>query len=386
MGFDLAVLVAGALAAASIAYVAIAAVCVRRFAVQARLPSNHAPPATVLKPLFGAEPLLYESLRTFFVQDYPDYQIVFGVTDAGDPARAVAERLIAEFPARDAVVVTDSRVNGRNPKISNLINMMAAVRHDVLAISDSDIAVGPDYLSRVVAPLADPAVGAVTCAYIARAAAPCLAARLASQHINDWFLPSVMVARTLGQANFCMGSTMAVRRDSLAEIGGLAALRNELADDYMLGRRLAERGRRVVLADRLVETVVSETDLRATARHELRWARTIRGVEPAKYAASCIENTVSMCALAALILMAAGAGLAAATVFAAGIAARLALHAYVHAKLAMPDRRLWLVPFRDLMSLCLFAASFLGREVVWRGRTLTTDRSGTLIETGQRAP
>ncbi len=291
---------AGALGAAAIGYAAFAALCVRRYARQDRGAPAFAPPVTVLKPLYGAEPELYECLRGFFTQDYPDYQIVFGVSDPGDPARAVAERLMAEFPGRDATMVVSSRVNGRNPKISNLINMLGAARHDMLAISDADIAVGTDYLARVVAPLAERQVGAVTCPYTARAAHPRLAARLACMHINDWFLPSVLVARALGQVQFCMGSTMAVRRDSLAAIGGLAALRDELADDYMLGRRLVAHGYRVVLADRLVETVVSETTLSAVARHELRWARTIRGVEPAKYAASMLENTVSVAALAAL--------------------------------------------------------------------------------------
>jgi ceramide glucosyltransferase len=380
------VLAAVALGASALAYMAVAAWCVGRFARRARPATGFAPPVTVLKPLYGAEPELYESLRGFFAQDYPDYQILFGLAGPDDPARAVAARLIAEFPERDAEIVTAARVAGRNPKISNLINMLPAARHGFLVISDADIAVTPDYLARVAAPFADPAVGAVTCPYTARAARPGLAASLACQHINDWFLPSVLVARALGQVNFCMGSTMAARSDALTAIGGLAALKDELADDYMLGRRLVARGYRVVLADRLVETVVSETEMSAVASRELRWARTIRGVEPAKYVASCLEHTISMTALAGLVLLLAGAGGAGAAMLAAGIAARLALHAYVHSRLAIPEMRFALVPLRDVLSFCIWAASFFGRAVVWRDRTLTTDRSGTLIDTQQRAP
>ena len=381
-------LAAGALGAGAIAYVAIAAWCVRRFARPAPSARAYSPPVTILKPLYGAEPELASSLRGFFTQSYADYQIVFGVSDPDDPARAVAEGLIAAFPDRDAKIVIASRANGQNPKISNLINMLPAARHDILVISDADIAVTPEYIEHVVAPFADPEVGAVTSPYAARPARPCLASRLACQHINDWFLPSVLVARALGQVNFCMGSTMAVRRQALASIGGLAALRDELADDYMLGRRVTEAGYRVVLADRLVETVVSETALPAVAHHELRWARTIRGVEPAKYVASVMENTISVAALAALVLGLSGAGWgAAATLLAAALAARLALHSYVHSRLGIPGRSYALVPVRDVMSFLIWAASFFGRRVVWRDRTMTTDRRGTLVNTGeQRAP
>lgn len=388
MGSDIATLAAGLAGASALAYVAIAAVCVHRFARQRRPEAGFAPPVTVLKPLYGAEPELASCLRGFFAQTYPAYQLVFGVTDPADPAREVAEALIASFPGGDARLVIGGRGTARNPKIGNLLNMLPAARHDILVISDADIAVTPDYLARVVAPFADPKVGAVTCPYTARPARPGLAARLACQHINDWFLPSVLVARALGQVNFCMGSTMAVRREALAAIGGLAALRDELADDYMLGRKLTDAGYRVVLADRLVETVASETQISAVAHHELRWARTIRGVEPMKYLASVLEDTMSMTALAALVLLLAGAGwIAAVAMLAAGTAARLALHAYVHAALAIPDRRLALVPLRDAFAFAIWAASFFGRNVRWRDRRMTTDRRGTLINTGeQRAP
>ncbi len=388
MASNIAALAAGALGAGALGYAGFAAWCVDRYARWERPAASFAPPATILKPLYGAEPGLYENLRGFFTQAYPGWQIVFGVADPADPARAVAERLIAAFPERDATLVVGRRTTGRNPKISNLINMLEAARHDVLVISDADIAVMPDWLARVVSPLADPAVGAVTCPYTARPATTGLAARLAAMHIDDWFLPSVLVARALGQVNFCMGSTMAVRRDALAAIGGLAALKDELADDYMLGRRLTEHGYRVVLADRMVETVVSETALSAVAHHELRWARTIRGVEPAKYAASVLENTVSVTALAALGLWASGAGgEAAAAMLAAGLLARGALHGWVHARLAIPGRHFALVPLRDALSIFIWAASFFGRSVTWRDLRLATDRRGTLINTErQRAP
>jgi len=370
------------LSVASLGYLAGAILSVARYNPHARAQgAGPLPPVTVLKPLCGDEPALYENLASFFSIDYPAYQIVLGVRDANDPALAVVERLKRDFPARAVAVVVNSQVHGTNLKISNLINMMPSARHDVLVIADSDIRVEPGYLRQVVAGLADPAVGVVTCAYLARPLRPSLACQLAALQINEWFMPSVLVARGLGRANFCMGSTMAVRRDSLAAIGGLEALKDLLADDYMLGRLMVERGYQVEMAPGLVETTVPEERLQPVIRHELRWARTIRTVEPASYAGSALMYTSAMTLIAAGLFLLGGLSLGFSLLpLAAAVAGRLALHGLVRRKLRTAAAGWWLVPIRDILSFGVWAASFAGRSVIWRGQHLEVDAQGVLTE------
>jgi ceramide glucosyltransferase len=366
------------LEAAALGYVGVANWRLRRFAQVEPPPRNFAPAVTLLKPLCGLEPELYENLRSFCLLDYPGAQIVFGVQDPGDPALQVAERLKAEFPQVEVATVVDRRRHGSNPKVSNLINMMPAARHDVLVLSDSDIRVPPDYLARVVAPLAGPGIGAVTCPYTAHPATPSLVARLASLQINDWFLPSVLVASRLDDVGFCMGSTIALRRDALQAIGGFRALRDVLADDYEIGRRLIACGYRVALSDCVVETLASEVAAKELLLHELRWARTIRTVRPFGFAGLCITCTISMCVLAALLLAGAGT-VARIAMVTAGLLARLVLHLHVASRFAVPRGPVWLLPVRDALSLGIWAASFIGRRVSWRGQRFAVRQDGSLV-------
>jgi ceramide glucosyltransferase len=290
---------------------------------------------------------------------------------------------VTEFPNRRAWLVVDSRESGTNPKVSNLINMYQAAKHDVLVLADSDIHVSPDYLSRVVAPLADRRVGAVTCLYRARPAVRGFGARLACLHINHWFLPGVIVAREAGHTGFCMGSTIALRREALASIGGLEALKDTLADDHRIGRMLADRGYRVVLSDCVVETMIAETDVRSVLRRELRWARTIRSVEPAAYAASSLQFTLSVCLIAAASLALTDGNLfQAGAIVVAGAGARYMLHRNVKKRLRVVSANVGTVAVRDILSFAIWTASFFGRDVVWRERLLTVDRSGNLMTKG----
>ena len=222
------------LAAGSMLYTMVALLAVR---AKSRSPSpalDVAPSVTVLKPLCGAEPETYDYLRSFCTQNYPDFQVVFGVADGNDPAVRIVERLQAEFPHRDLQIVVDRRLHGTSRKVSNLVNMMPLARHEFFVISDSDVRVGRDYLAQIVAPLLEKDVGVVTCSYrgIERAG---LWSLLGSQFINEWFIPSVRVAALSGSRSFVSGSTIAIRREVLARIGGFMAIANQLADDYRLG-------------------------------------------------------------------------------------------------------------------------------------------------------
>jgi ceramide glucosyltransferase len=333
------------------------------------------PAVTVLKPLCGDEPELYENLRSFCDQDYPEYQIVFGVRDTADPSVAVARRLQEEFTPHTVAVVVDARVIGDNLKVSNLANMLPAARHDCLFIADSDIRVGRDYLRRVVGPLNDPGVGVVTCPYRGRPVGS-LWSRLGAMFINEWFLPSVLVARALGSSAFSFGSTLALRRASLDAVGGFAALADHLADDYLLGKLTRRRGLRTVLSPYLVETVVHEPGAAALLRHELRWARTIRTVQPWGYAGSWLTYTFPVSLAGAVLIHSLPWSVALPLL---ALTLRVVLHYTARNGLQLADPPfVWLVPLRDILCFIIWSGGFLNRRVTWRRQELAVRNDGRI--------
>jgi ceramide glucosyltransferase len=335
-------------------------------------------PVTILKPLHGEDAQLYENLRSFCEQRHTAYQIVFGVRDMDDRAIPVVERLIAEFPDKDLALVVDPTIVGNNFKVSNLENMMALAKNDVFVIADSDMHVAPDYLGAVTAPLADPAVGLVTCLYRGRPVEG-VWSRLGAMFVNNAFLPSAVIGEAMRPGNACFGATMALRRDTYDAIGGFASLRDQLADDYALGAAVRRIGRKIVLSRYLVDTVIAEPDLGALFRHELRWARTIRLLAPFLFAGSVLTHPVAL-ALAAALLD--GLSLPTLAILALVLACRLATVRLVDRALALPLTSLWLVPLRDLLSFGVFVASFLGNQVAWRNRTFRIAADGRLVTDG----
>jgi ceramide glucosyltransferase len=336
---------------------------------------GHLAPITVLKPLYGAEPLLEEALATLCVQEHPEYQIVFGVQDEADPAAAVVRRLQARFPACDIALVIDPRRHGANGKVGNLINMLGAARHPVLAIADSDLHVRPDYLTRLLAALAEPGTGLVTTLYAGLPATDCLAARLGATQITHTFLPGALLARALGRQD-CLGATMVLRRETLVRIGGFQALVDHLADDNALGRLVSGLGLAVRLAATVPATTVPETTVRALLRHELRWARTIRALAPVPFAASVLQYPLVWAALAVL---ASGGAVWALLLFLAAWRVRAKLARGIDRALApmLPGVAIappvWLLPLRELMSVLVLAGGFTGSRVDWRGHTMNAD-------------
>ncbi|MBC7636582.1 MAG: bacteriohopanetetrol glucosamine biosynthesis glycosyltransferase HpnI [Acetobacteraceae bacterium] len=335
------------------------------------------PGVTVLKPLYGDEALLEVALASNFRQTYPEFQLVFGVKSPDDAALGVVERLRARFPDVDVAVVICPDEHGANRKIGNLINMLSAAKHDVLVIADSDVHVAPTYLGRLVACLALPQVGLVTTLYTGLAASRTMVARLGATAISHGFLPGALLARELGRQD-CLGATMALRRDTLGKIGGLRTLVDHLADDYMLGRLVLAHGLRVHLADAVVATTVPETRFGHLFRHELRWARTIRAVEPIGFAASAVQYPLAWAAFAVVlsggaIWAVAGFGVAwlGRALIARGLDARLGL---AKSALATPAP-FWLLPLRDLMSILIMLASVGSDRVEWRGTEMHADHA-----------
>lgn len=321
-----------------------------------------APSVTVLKPVAGVESGLYEYLASFCNQDYPNYEVVFCLHDKDDPAAVIVERIRTDYVRTKIRVAFGHNDAMANPKIANLAKPGAEPNDEIVVIADSDVIVTPDYLRAIAAEFATESTGATTCLY---GAIPndTLVSDLGSMHVEDEFAPSVLVALALGPLRFCMGATMAVRRDVLERIGGLEALGPYLADDHELGELVAKTGSDVTLCPYTVKTSVLETDLRDLWDHELRWARTKRAQAPAGYAFSFVMYPLPF-AFALLLLAPSWPSL---TLFIYIATLRWFLH--VASRSALRNNRpsrWWLVPARELMSLAIWVVSMFGKSVIWR--------------------
>jgi len=340
------------------------------------------PAITVLKPLHGREPSLEANLESFFRQDYPaPFQIVFGVQDPNDPAIVVVESLKSRFPRIDAVLVCDGRRRGANPKVANLINMEGAIQHDVLVLSDSDIAVEPDYLRRIAASLSPDNIGGVTCVYTGWAAAG-FVSRLSAMGVSYHFLPNVIVGVGLKLAAPCFGSTIAFKEPLFRELGGFSRFADQLADDHAMGKAIRDKGYEVAIPAFAVRHAATETVWREWFLHELRWMRTIRTVDPAGHAGSVVTHAIPL-SLLGLILT--GAQAMAVFALAATFLARAMLKWRLDRVFAKPAGPYWLLPLRDVLSFCVFLASLFGGSVVWQNESLTVREDGALnsVEIGQ---
>jgi ceramide glucosyltransferase len=301
--------------------------------------------------------------------------MVFGVRSPSDGALPIVRALIAEHPERDIALVVDSRVSGRNLKVANLVNMLPAARHDILVFADSDMRVGRDYLATVTAALRDPAIGLVTCLYRGLPTGG-LWSGLGALHINFDFLPSALLGEALGAGGGCFGATIALRRAVLERIGGLAVVRDELADDHRIGTAVRDAGFATALSPYMVETSVSERSLKCLWQHELRWARTVRLMAPLGFAGSIVTHTV---AIAALLAIACGLSLTSLAFLAMSCVLRWASAGAIARKLRLPVAGLWLLPVRDLLSFAVFIGSFCGRNVSWRDQLFRIEPGGRII-------
>ena len=340
--------------------------------------SSALPPVSILKPLKGTDPEMYESLRSHCLQDYPEYEIIFGVSDLKDPAIQFVERVHAEFPKRTIRLVYCGKTLGANTKISNLAQMVAEARYEIFLVNDSDIRVEPDYLRRVIAPLANPKTGMVTCLYRGIASST-LGSRLESLGIGTDFAAGVLGARLLENGiRFGLGSTLAFRRRDLKAIGGFEVLADYLGDDYELGRRLSALGLKVELSPVVVETFLPPYRLRELLQHQLRWARNIRDSRRGGYVGLGLTFGIPW-ALLALALSLGGSW--AWTLLAAVLILRVAVAIAVGWSV-LRDRQvwrlLWLIPLRDCVGLGIWLAGFFGHTIIWRGEKFQL-RKGRLV-------
>jgi ceramide glucosyltransferase len=355
----------------------------RRFPLHQRLARAPAfsPAVTLLKPLKGCDPATEACLRSWFVQDYAgQVQILLGVAAADDPVCEIVRRLLHEFPSIDAQLVVCGPLLGANLKASKLVELERLAKHEVLVISDADVRVPPDLLTNSIAPLEGPEVGLVNCFY--RLANPTtLAMQWEAIAINADFWSQVLQSQSLKPLNFALGAVMATRRQQLREIGGFAGLADCLADDYLLGHRIARGGHRITLSPVVVECWAEPMTWGAVWKHQLRWARTIRVCQPLPYFFSILSNP-TFWPLLWLVVNPAKPVVA----FSAGC---WLLRAWTASDL---QRRLtqtracwysgWLALVKDLLQIAIWLLAFLGNRIEWRGERMRLRRDGTLVKEG----
>jgi len=367
-----------AIAVMGSAYQLLAAFAVRRLVSRPRPIPRERPPVTLLKPLCGDEWELTRNLKSFCALDYPVTQLVCGVRQEDDPAAAIVRTLRQQLPDADIALVAADVQHGTNNKVSNVINMMSAAKHDLLVLSDSDMLVDPHYLDAVVAAMEQPGVGLATCLYLG-APAPGVWSAIGAAGINFWFLPSASVSKLLGGKTGCYGATIAMNRKTLAAIGGFEAVKNQLADDYALGDLVQRSGRQVAVVPYFPATVIDEPTFGALYRHELRWARTIRNTAPWGFAGSIITHPLPFAVLG--LALGSVAGLPwpmLLSVLASAWLCRLGLLTFVSRRLGAPKLHWWLLLPRDALSVAILVAAFFGRSVSWRSSAFRVDKVGAL--------
>jgi ceramide glucosyltransferase len=376
------------LAVAGMGYFLAALIAARIFLSQRRKPlAAFAPGVSILKSLKGLDPGMIDAFRSHCRQSYAgDFELLFGVSSLSDPAAAAVQQLQAEFPHLSIRLIECPQRLGTNGKVSSLIQLLPHARHNFLLINDSDITVSPRYLERVMACFSPNAVssgktakevGLVTALYRGRAHHT-LASTLEALGIATDFHAGVLLSRWIeGGLHYGFGSTLALRRETLNKIGGLAPLVDHLADDYELGARISAAGYRVALSAEVVETNIAAYGWRGFLNHQLRWARTVRDARPWGYTGLIFTHGLGW---ALLNVLASGASLLSLWLLGMSFFLRLALAMTVGAEV-LSDRQvlhsLWLLPLRDLIAMGVWVAGFAGNTIVWRGQRFLL-KNGTL--------
>lgn len=370
-------IVLAALVAGSLVYCVLTVLAALRYRSVIPTTAVERPPISILKPLAGVDDGLEDNLRSFFEQQYPYFEILFAVRSASDPAIEVVERLRARYPAIPSRLIITGEPPYPNAKVYSLDLMLAAASHDLIVMADSDIRVTPAMLATLAAEFADPALGMATCPYRA-VPGPSFWSTLEAVGLNTEFIGGVLVARMLDGMKFALGPTIAARRATLAGIGGFDAVKDFLAEDFVMGNRAAEMGYGVILSSYVIEHRIGAQKLGANLRHRLRWNRSTRRSRPWGYVGQLFTNPLPL----ALLFW------AAAPEWWVVVALTLIFRAtagWATAGVALADplvRRLWwLVPLQDLASFAAWLGGFFGNTITWRGRKyyLQADGRFTLV-------
>ncbi|HEV2366140.1 MAG TPA: bacteriohopanetetrol glucosamine biosynthesis glycosyltransferase HpnI [Caulobacteraceae bacterium] len=372
--FAAAALLAVIAGAGSVYWIAAGAVAARFLGRPADAPAAF-PAVSVLRPMRGDQPGLSRALDSLAAIAWPaPLQFVFGFQDQTDPALPVVQAWKQSNTGLDVEIVVDERPHGANLKIANLINMYARARYAVVAVSDADIAVPAAYLTSIAAALEGAQVGAVSFYYRGEGVFGRWSG-LSAMAISYNFLPNAIFGEAVGLAKPCFGSTIALSRDVLRAIGGFEAFGDRLADDYEIGRAVRSAGKRVVLPPMFVTHLCGEASLAELIAHELRWAVTIRTVDPAGHAGSLLTHPVALALIATALAGFAPWSLA---VLASALAARLFAKGRIDSFAGASSGPAWLLPARDILSFCVWAASLAAGRIAWAGQSYAVDAAGRL--------
>jgi ceramide glucosyltransferase len=343
--------------------------------------SGPLPAATMMKPLCGMEPRLEENLESFFLQDYPEFEILFGTRDASDPALNVVRRLCTRYPHVPVRIVFSGKPSKANAKVCTLQRMFAQASHKYVVISDSDVRVGKDYLRRVVTPLLDQETGLVMCLYRGVPTGGFWAG-LEALGMSVEMTAGVVAASSIGEINFALGPTMATRREVVKHIGGIGVLADYCADDYVLGNLVAKLGRKVVISDNVIDHYVVNRSFQASLLHQMRWTMSTRFSIPVGHASSVLSYAMPFGLLAAIAGAYSGHGALGASLLGWTLINRMLMSVSVGWGVVRDRRALifcWLYPLRDLMGFGFWLASYAGDTVEWRGEKYRLVRGGRMI-------
>jgi ceramide glucosyltransferase len=355
------------LALAPFVYYLSAIVAALRFYRNSPGDKSFSPPVSILKPIRGLDRDTYENYASFCRQDYPEFEILFCVTDDNEPAIPIIENIIRDFPGRSVRLLVGSEPLGMSDKVNKMCRMAREARYDFLIVSDSDVRVEPEFLRAVAAPFADPQVGGVTCLYKGLTDGSFAAEVEALGNSSD-FAPGVLVAWLLGELDFMLGAVMATTKSQLAGIGGFESLVDHLSDDYELGNRIAANGYRVELSSHPVSVVYPRQTLSDAFRHQLRWNLTIRCSRPGGHLGLVFTQGLPWALVAAAI---APTKEIAAAYLAAYVILRIATAWQVGVS-GMRDnllrQKLWMLPLRDAFAFVIWVLSFFPQRIHWRGQ------------------
>lgn len=335
------------------------------------------PPITILKPICGLDIDTYENFASFCQQDYPEYQIIFGVRDERDPSVEVVQKIIYNFPEIDIHLIVSDRTIGTNFKVSNLANAATVAKYSILLLADSDVRVGPNYLRQVIQPMSDPTVGVVTCLY--RPLVRGWVAIFEAVGISTEYHASVLVARKLEGMKFALGPTIAIRKTALEAVGGFLAIADYLADDFQLGCLPAQAGYKVVLSDYIIDHVIATESFINLIHRQTRWNCCTRVSRPWGYLGLIFTHGT---AISLLFLMATSGSVFGWAALIATWSMRLVM-AWVVGVRSLKDpsssKFLWLVPLRDLLSFALWCYSSVSNTIKWRGQQMKLTKGGKLV-------
>jgi ceramide glucosyltransferase len=329
---------------------------------------NFTPPATLLKTVCGLEPRLEENLESFFIQDYPNFEIIFGARDITDPALRIVEQLQARYPNVPVKIVFSGEPQHPNAKVCSLVKMVEVATTDFYVISDSDVRIDPDYLREIMAPFADPKLGMVTCLYRGVNTGG-LWSLLEALGMSVEMTAGAVCANTLEGMKFALGPTMVGRREAVEQVGGMAGLLDYCADDYLLGNRIAEAGWTVIISHHVIDHIVLNRGFRDSVAHQVRWMKSTRFSRPKGHFGTVLSFAVPFGLLAFVFGLLAGNPALALGSLAFALLNRIVL-SLAAGWGVVRDRQsvnsAWLYPLRDLMGFFFWVASYSSSEIVWR--------------------